>query len=351
MQLELVETKFTFNEAWVTNTRYMGEVCLSADLGGDMQYFLLDAQDGLEILDDDISDFLGGKNYILTEKECRHLIKEALAKTPQAEQTPRETFRKLEQFVGDVSLTDEEMSALDSKIYCKIHTEKEAINYFIMRVVCGDFEAARTLTGHPIRLAYNIPRGELLHNVIAGCDSEYYDIGDDSFKTRKSFSCTSLICDQNDQNYYAIRTVVTLENKSVVGFELISCDRITAWEAENIIATSEYICVYDGIGPNFFDNLPHAQITPHEAGVSYMIFNPDNSHVDSKVYSLGDDVFATIYVQEGQLIIASREPRHINYLERDLPQPTGAYVFSRNILGAYIESGEEDFTDFVNSLT
>ena len=348
MQFELIESKFTFNEAWVTNTRYMGEVCLSADLGGEMKYFLLDAQDGLEILDDDISDFLGGKSYILTEKECRYLIKESLDKTPQSEKNSSSQYDKLEEFAGDVKLTDEEMSALDLKIYCKIHTEKEAINYFIMRVLCGDFEAARKLTGHAVRIAYNIPRGELFHNVIEDYANEYHDVGDESFKTRKSFICTSLIW---EQNYYLIRSLVTLENKSVEGFEIVSCDMITAWEADNITATSEYVCTYDSIGQNFFDNLPHAQITPHEAGVSYMIFNPDNSHVDSKVYSLGDDVFATIYVQEGQLIIASRDPRHISYLERDLPQPTGAYVFSRNILGGYIESGAEDFTDFVDSLT
>lgn len=127
---------------------------------------------------------------------------------------------------------------------------------------------------------------------------------------------------------------------------------------------SEYITVTDIIpySPEFTQDTTElaarAMVTDHERGRLFMIFSPHNDHVKKPVFMLNDDVLGIYYVtdDDSQLILAAYSLDGIQALEEDLQKsymadcvvPVSKYEFKEPVLFDFINSGFDDFEDFVD---
>lgn len=91
-----------------------------------------------------------------------------------------------------------------------------------------------------------------------------------------------------------------------------------------------------------------------------MVFYPNNDHVKRKEYRLSDDVFGMCFVSEGgQLIIISNMRQNVSTLEREFKSsmispvlaPTAKYEFNHAVFKNFIDSGFDDFEDFVQAIS
>ena len=91
-----------------------------------------------------------------------------------------------------------------------------------------------------------------------------------------------------------------------------------------------------------------------------MIFYPNNDHVKKREYRLSDDVFGICFASENdQLILVSNMRQNISSLERDFKAsvispvlaPAAKYEFNHAVFKNFVDSGFEDFEDFVQAIS
>ena len=127
----------------------------------------------------------------------------------------------------------------------------------------------------------------------------------------------------------------------------------------------EYVTCFDITAePEAFDVLFEIfslgfMLTSHDNGRLFMEFNDNNDHVDKSVFKLHEDVHGLYYVSDyGQLVIAAYTERAISELEFRIEHTplmetllvTGRYKFREEILYDFIQSGADDFNEYVASI-
>lgn len=366
--------------AYVTNTRLMGVVGVYASwflpdnkLRDHLyQFFYLDAEEyGLDtyecVLGPDNEDTnsrveeiknrlmggLGGELVEIDEQELAYLVKEYAEinkKNGDLLPTDNDAFNYI--LTLDSNLSKERIDELMDKECEEITSKYQAINYFLMRVFGKDLIAARYLTKGTFRINLfpDLPPSTLLRNEIDPVEQDY----------PKNFMCQSLL--EVDDDYRLIISQVTVENQKVTGFEKVSDFKVSVPEANLMTQRGEYITVfeYDAL-PETFDRratmlTEKAQITKYDSGNLFMIFKPNNEHVDQKIFRLNDDVLGTYFVTNaGEIILESYTEEGQKILEQDIIHgeiamgliPISKYFFSSPILFDFIQAGELMFDEFV----
>ena len=101
-------------------------------------------------------------------------------------------------------------------------------------------------------------------------------------------------------------------------------------------------------------------ITEHDNGRMYMAFNNNNDHVNDRNYMLSNDIFGVYYITRfGEFIVSAPSKEKIISLERSLLHspmgammlPTGKYEFQEPVLLQFINSGIEEFGEFLEMIT
>ena len=366
--------------AYVTNTRLMGVVGVYASwflpdnkLRDHLyQFFYLDAEEyGLDtyecVLGPDNEDTisrveeiknrlmggLGGELVEIDEQELAYLVKEYAEinkKNGDLLPTDNDAFNYI--LTLDSNLSKERIDELMDKECEEITSKYQAVNYFLMRVFGKDLIAARYLTKGTFRINLfpDLPPSTLLRNEIDPVEQDY----------PKNFMCQSLL--EVDDDYRLIISQVTVENQKVTGFEKVSDFKVSVPEANLMTQRGEYITVfeYDAL-PETFDRratmlTEKAQITKYDSGNLFMIFKPNNEHVDQKIFRLNDDVLGTYFVTNaGEIILESYTEEGQKILEQDIIHgeiamgliPISKYFFSSPILFDFIQAGELMFDEFV----
>lgn len=399
------DSRKEFADAYITDTRLMGVTCLrihwilpeNALRTHFYQFFYFDAeesglenyesflccsegeaQDWLRETEARLMGGLGGKKNALTEREARFLVQTYVDFNLNHKLTlpPKSTeFDFL--LMPRIDISDVEYYVLMCKQCPLINSPYQVINYFLMRCIGRDFSAAKLLIKNYVRtdLFSEFPAASLLRNVIgedmdaqSGSNTDYYATDEDkdfgTFQTRKAYICESLI--EFGGKYFLLMTRVTLDHLKVVKYERLSSFGISLWEASLVLSAPEYVSVYDivieGIDVNR-RTIPHlndAMIHEHESGRMFMVFYPNNDHVKRKEYRLSDDVFGMCFVSEGgQLIIISNMRQNVSTLEREFKSsmispvlaPTAKYEFNHAVFKNFIDSGFDDFEDFVQAIS
>lgn len=366
--------------AYVTNTRLMGVVGVYASwflpdnkLRDHLyQFFYLDAEEyGLDtyecVLGPDNEDTksrveeiknrlmggLGGELVEIDEQELAYLVKEYAEinkKNGDLLPTDNDAFNYI--LTLDSNLSKERIDELMDKECEEITSKYQAVNYFLMRVFGKDLIAARYLTKGTFRINFfpDLPPSTLLRNEIDPVEQDY----------PKNFMCQSLL--EVDDDYRLIISQVTVENQKVTGFEKVSDFKVSVPEANLMTQRGEYITVfeYDAL-PETFDRratmlTEKAQITKYDSGNLFMIFKPNNEHVDQRIFRLNDDVLGTYFVTNaGEIILESYTEEGQKILEQDIIHgeiamgliPISKYFFSSPILFDFIQAGELMFDEFV----
>ena len=367
----------TFISAYITNTRLMGVVGMymhfrlpdNQTLGELHQFFYFDSEEfgfenyqsvlgrnpmRLSEIENSLIGGLGGEKIQVTLREACYLLQEYVRfnkkhQIPLPEGLSEYGFL-LEQ---EIFLSEPERYVLINKQCTSMENPYEAINYFLMRVIGKDFEAAAYLAHGDLNMNLfpEHPAGTFCKNTI-----EHADAAD-------TYLCESLV--EFSGNYYISVTEIALTGLMVSRFERISLFRVSPAEAAMTLARSEFISVYEMlVDPSTFspastEKSAAAMVTFHDNGVLYMIFHPNNKHVAKREYRLNEDVLGMYFItSSGQLLAAAYSLEEIRLLEQDLSAsslghsliPIGRYEFQEAVLYEFIQSGFGAFEDFVNAI-
>ena len=366
---------FTFVAAWITDTRLMGVNAMRIDWKDRMdndvhQFFYFDAvdtgferfqeitgNDEKELHDAEVSfaGGLGGRKIGITEEEALFLIQDFHKVNRHTGQpAPRIGIRLKRMLTEPVKLDDEAEKILISKICKAPLSPNETINYFMMRVADKDDTGMKFLSGGKLGGKDSPVSGKLFtlyRNKI-------------SFADKNHATCESLL--GSDSGYEMWMSELTLSNNLVSTFRRKSRMAISDTEAFMTLSHSEFVMVYEFAEEGLTIDQDTTPFTRRSSfveeldGSSYMLFRPNNNHVDTKDYRLYDDIFGVYHLTStGQLVCSSNSQRDMAMLELDLVfSPVykslsliGNYEFNEPVMAQFLASGYDDFNEFVREIT
>lgn len=378
----LLDTAITsrkdFVSAYVTNTRLMGVIGMHIhfklpdnEIIQDFhQFFYFDAEEcGFEtyksVLGDDTDKIkeiegslvggLGGEKIPLQLEEAKAILHEyvlynVMKNLPLPEGLPEYRFL-LEK---DAQLSEPARYILQGKQCVKLESEYELVNYFLMRCFGRDFPAAGWLASSDVELDL-FPEFGLATFLKNNVKQDPED---------GCFVSESLV--EYNSKYYMTVTSIKVDHMKVHGYEKISCFQISSTEAAMLLARPEYITVYDvtedmsGFGRTATELTAGAMITKYDSGTLYMMFHPNNKHVNKQEYRLNEDVLGLYFLSDsGQLICAAYSIDDVLKLEWDLVRspyrkrvtPLDKYQFQESVLYEFIQSGFPYFEEFVAAIS
>lgn len=198
----------------------------------------------------------------------------------------------------------------------------ETINYFIMRLVDCDIEAASYLSDIPsskLKASKLITPGiqTLIKTEISGQ-------GQDEFRV--------LITTLAEEEYYYSSVLLTLDgtnesiNRRIKTLDVAYFKALSTFEAAMNIMRTEYITVYDvddealmGFDMTKFSKFKDANIAQCHNGWKLTKYKSHNSHVDKANYHISGDIYACLlFTVAGELVLMSHEIVNAVACERDI---------------------------------
>lgn len=383
MTADLSSCDRSFVRAYVTDTRLMGVLALHVQWSVESenfrvplhQFFYIDCEEqGLETyksfrLDDSpemliyeqgLVGGLGAHKISLSESEFRWLMNHWRSfNEKHGLPLPKGLNEYGFIFDGGGELSYEERRCLLDKICVEITSDYQAVNYFLMRCFGRDYEAASRLTDlsedFPLDLYDEYVKATFCKNSI-DLEKNY---GDGS----ASYLCDSLI-EMGGRHETVISRVVVRDLK-IIGFEHCDSFPVSSAEAAMMLRKPEFTNVYEFLleGDEVEENLGefivglNTIMTVHSNGRLFMAFKSTNDHVSERVFMLSNDVRGVYYLTDfGQLILMAYSPEDAARLEARLAAspigqhiiPTGKYEFLEPVFFEFINSGLEDFDDFLD---
>ena len=203
------------------------------------------------------------------------------------------------------------------------------VNYFLMRLLDRDFDAASYLS--------DIPRDELessplashgIQSLMRSSISKVPRIEDPRIaENLRMYNC--IITTLSRDGYYHISLSIWLSGSMrskdaiVKGLDIGSMTLLSDYEAAVLVSQSEYITVFDlkrelmpDFEPGFMGPLAHADRTLCDNGILYTIYNDTNEHVEKSEYRLSDDVYGYALLSlRDELILMSPDLDRITLLD------------------------------------
>ena len=205
----------------------------------------------------------------------------------------------------------------------------ETINYFIMRMVDSDFDAASYLSSLRIEdLRCCELTGPGIQTLVK-CNIERSDRRQDVPADRFSFPFRCRLTTLARDAYYHYTLVIWLngnhraKNPLVTDIRVGSVIKLSDYEAAMQIGRSEYLTVFNcrdemlrGFDPKYIGPFINSTQTAVPNGWLYTAYKGDNSHVDSSSYRLNDDVYGfALLTIAGELVLMSNDLRYISMLD------------------------------------
>lgn len=383
-----------FIRSFCTNTRLMGAMMLLIEWSKDdkiiSHVFMLDAE-GLGISDfyrleneseHDRESFyrqkyggLGGRNIDLNEDEAVFLVNQYMNKNKWYEKPIPENFDidkqnfysdRLSYFEEKYPNENREKEVFE-KICKKIESENEFVNYMVMRLVARDRESLMYFSGNENVADIHLTNinGALLYNEIEK-------------KTDDRFVCNCVF--EDNDGYYESKVVVIIDKMEdkeagsrlhegkrykyrLRGFMIISTNGIYDFEVFDIISKRETVDIYDikdsqrlkEIEFKIYNAYPSIQGIEFHGGNLYIQYFMDNTHVDNHTYIINNDIMFLIYVNGKNIFLATYNDQARIMIEESLSdqidgmaEKKDTLFFEQNVLFDFIESGNEDFYDFLD---
>ena len=205
----------------------------------------------------------------------------------------------------------------------------ETINYFIMRVIDHDFDAAQFLSAMDREELETCQLADpgiqtLIRSSIKRSDNKT-DPPADGFSHPYRVRITTLGRD----GYYHSSFVIYLnddyraKNAKVSQIEIGTMLKLSEYESAIQVIQKEYISVFEvpdnllnGFDGNLIDPLRDVDPTAVPNGWLFTIYKRDNSHVNKAEYHLDDDVYGyALLTIPGQLILMSHDINNITALD------------------------------------
>ncbi|MEI8217122.1 MAG: hypothetical protein WCF96_08480 [Eubacteriales bacterium] len=394
-----------FVSAYVTDTRLMGVVGLYLkwdiiDALGTTefhQFFYLDSEEygfesyrslfgndefSLEIMEQTTIGGLGGKKIQISEREARYLFQH-FSEMNQRLGLPWPEEKSEYSFLlqPKILLSPMEKQELVDRMCTKIQSDYQIIHYFLMRIFGNDKEGASYLMPPSLFLEEDLnsamekfgfytnkKESTLCKNTIDRFEDE----------TGISYLCESLI--ETFGYYYLYVTEIRLtssfdkqlsdrdtshEKIYIKSAREISSFKVSPAETAMMLNRPEYITLFEiaaeqeEFEPLFLPFMAGNMMTPQEGGKLFIEFKKNNDHVNQKVFTLNDDIQCLYYFSEyGQLILSAFSLPEISLAEKKLKSCAAypllivseKFEFKEPILYEFIQSGFDDFVDFLDSI-
>lgn len=233
--------------------------------------------------------------------------------------------------LNSLGITSADCSSRDAIEEVSPHklTAFETINYFIMRVVDCDFPAASYLSSMSMDAISSTGLSDAGIQTLIKSDIEISDKRKDPPDDRASFPFRCRITTLARDAYYHATFVVWLSgshrttNPVVTDIKVGSIIRLSEYEAAMQISKTEYLTVFDckdemlkGFDPKYIGPFANSTATMMPNGWLYTAYKGNNSHVDSRSYSLNDDVYGfALLTIAGELVLMSNDFRNISMLD------------------------------------
>ena len=372
-----------FLSAYVTDTRLMGvlavHACWKIPYGDELsyfhQFFYIDCEEmGLEtyksFLDSDPSEIemaeqalvggLGASKIEISERQLMGLLTEYRLFNENHKLPLPEKYEEYRFLIEPETILTPEESHILMKLICgEIRSDYQTINYFLMRCFGRDYTGAAYLSEgkFPLDLYDNYRQATFCKNVIDK-DASYVD-------GATAYMCESLI--EMNNCYETVISRVVVRGLKIVDFEHCSGFAVSSAEAAMMLSKPEFVTVYEVLlsEQDMDENIGELTITlntvmsVHDNGRLFMAFKPSNSHVDSRIFRLSNDVRGIYFLTDySQLIMAAYSLIEIQTLERKLAacplapflMATAKYEFKEPVLFEFINSDFEDFEDFLEAI-
>ena len=205
----------------------------------------------------------------------------------------------------------------------------ETINYFIMRLVDSDFDAASYLSTMSMEALNDSELTDPGIQTLIKCDIMKSDRKLDRTGDRFSFPFRCRLTTLARDAYYHYTLVIWLngnhraKNPLVTDIKVGSVIKLSDYEAALQIGRPEFLTVFDckdemlrGFDPKYISLFANSTQTAVPNGWLYTAYKGDNSHVDTPSYKLNDDVYGfALLTIAGELVLMSNELRYISMLD------------------------------------
>ncbi|MBQ6632517.1 MAG: hypothetical protein IJH55_10575 [Romboutsia sp.] len=358
-----------FNFAKVTNSRLMGTMGLIIGWENEddriIQYFLLDAE-GLGLADyvrlknptkdetyreeERLMGGLGSDRIRISKEEALFLVKYFGKKNSYYE---KELPGEVDEYIDiiekyETDLTIEEMYP---KICKTIDDEIEFINYMTMRFIAWDRESLKYFSENEEISNMHITNinGTLLKNIVVSkgngryISDALYEDNDGYYKSKIAFSI-----DKNE-NGFKINSMVVTDKEPIFDFEVF-----------DEISKPEFVSIYniknvDKFLDMFYKDNPFVLKSVMDNSVFFTRFNFNNNHVKKDVYVINNDMKAIYYQIGEEFFVGTYSDNDRKYINKILQCNYKEYIkvkeelyFEENVLYDFVESGSEDFYDFLD---
>lgn len=377
LEEEKINKKLKFVSAVATDTRLMGVVGIVVNWLDErerevFQIYHLDFEeygiDGFhEFYRDNYSLYkktvlsvtggLGGEFVAITYDEFIYLLKSAHEVDDNYHDLADDFYSDYAYLLEEeIGFSGDEQKALLLKLSPKLDDEIRLINYFVMRLIGNDFEAARILCRDDVDLEdvdiLSYP-STLIKNTVK------VNVDDDGIK---SYVSESLI--DFGAKYkllaYGIKVEPVEDRFRIKSVELLNRMKISSREAALQLKKKEYIMTYN-VSNGFFEELireakPEVMVNRHDTGKLFIEFNKNNDHVSMNPYYLNGDVYGIYYLTEGnQLVVATFNDENLETIRAFLDSPTfnlfidydGEFEVEISIIYDFVNSGYLNFYDFI----
>ena len=205
----------------------------------------------------------------------------------------------------------------------------ETINYFLMRVIDHDFDAAAVLTSIDRDALQDIELADAGIQTLVRCDITKSDRKKDRPEDGISYPFRCRITTLARDGYYHATFVIWLSgnrrstNPLVTEIRVGSVIKMSDYEAAMQISRTEYLTIFqcadtmlEGFDSRYIGPFAHSVPTAVPNGWLYTAYKGSNSFVDSAKYRLDDDVYGYALLSiAGELVLMSHDLRCISMLD------------------------------------
>ena len=315
---------------------------------------------------------LGGNLVPIKEKEARFLIQSYSGMTGDNSRLPEGASSYTFLLFPEQTLSQKDYDALSARICGEIATPNYAVNYYLMRCASLDDRGCAYMHGEAV---FPDPEEICPPDMPATDRDRIFPESSTLYQNRISHSHdepdlyqSESLTERPGKGYFITNCALTISDRPlrINHAEVISEFHITDIEASMIMKRPEFIsiCQLSSVDEYFHSSFaaftaPFTE-TEYDNGRLFIRYKSSNAHVGNRLYRLNDDMEATYFItDQNQIIIMGYTSEEASLAEFNLIAALlhcdiyteNRYEFPEPVLYEFINSGFEDFHEFLDFIT
>ena len=147
---------------------------------------------------------------------------------------------------------------------------------------------------------------------------------------------------------------MVMSKEEIYDYEVF--DMISKPEIVDIYQINHDACDMSILADKIREIYPGIQELTYENGILFTQYYQDNSHLDNQVYLINNDLMFNIFLTENILYLATFDLDTRSFVDYVFKDSLSGYIslvdsleFEQNVLFDFVESGNDDFYDFLDN--